>query len=184
MGLIFERTLEVYNSLRDTQASPEFLRVKGLGEIVVRSGTQAGNNVRDTVLSSQKNEITIRSVGISPNISTNLRTTQARHYPVQNRQFRRILLLQCIPGANAIGDAFYLIIRRKKLLQHLAEKRVVFSDQRFHSSLLRHFARWRQNRRAGLPEWPGRRPHPPVRDSSPFPLIGGRPAILQSLLYN
>ena len=44
MGLIFERTLEVYNSLRDTQASPEFLRVKGLGEIVVRSGTQAGKS--------------------------------------------------------------------------------------------------------------------------------------------
>src|SRR5207237_763428 len=102
-------------------------------DVVISPALQAGDDVLAPALGSQQNDIGRLGAGHAPYLAAQLQPVQARHHPVKDGQPRRILLLEELPGGQAVVGRQHLVAPlRQGGLEHAAVEVIVFGNQNFH----------------------------------------------------
>ena len=125
-----QRFLQIENPPSGAQPYPQFVVAERLGEVIVGARIHALHQVLRVGPRGQQHDVNVRLASRAAHPAADLHSVQPRHHPIQNRQPRRVLRLQDLPGFLPVARRYGLISPfPQNVAQHRQENRVVFGYQ-------------------------------------------------------
>ena len=125
--------LQVQNALTRTETDFEFLRVKGLSEIIIRPGFQPGNDILLLIFRGQQNEVHVGGTVPLTDLAADFHPIHTRHKPIEDSQTRRVSTLQELPCLDPIvghDDLMPGLVQGR--LQKPARDNIIVGNENFH----------------------------------------------------
>lgn len=115
------------------EADSQFAGLERLGNVVVRSGFHAGDEIFLPALRSEKDDVGVGLRHLLPEAAADLHPLQPRHPPVENGQPRCFFALQRLPCFVTVPGNDHLVAPvGQYLFQQVAKSRLVFGNQNLH----------------------------------------------------
>src|SRR5206468_10827364 len=89
-----QEVLELDHSYADLEAGPQLVVIERLGDVIVRTGPQTRHDVLPPIFPGQEDDVDGLRSRLPPKFTADLRTVDAGHHPVEDRQTGRILPLE------------------------------------------------------------------------------------------
>jgi len=79
--------LQIQDALSYSHAGAKLFRIERLGDVIVRSRVQTGNDVSHAIPGGQQNNVSSRSLARAAYFAAKLGTAKTGHHPIENSQF-------------------------------------------------------------------------------------------------
>ena len=126
--------LQMNHAGPDLDAGFQFLLIKGLGDVVVRAGFEALDDVRLPAPDGEQDHVERGELELMARAAAQLYAVHAGHLPVNDGEARGIFDLEGLDGLLAVGGAYHLVLPAgQQVFQDPADYWVIFDDQDFYA---------------------------------------------------